>query len=223
MAESGKNFWLPRNKKRLFRFHLKLQKQSFIMSKKPYRNPLRSRGAAGTSSPGYRKQGGFLEPERKVVTDEEFIGSCLKLNYVIHADQLKSGNQIGEIIVRSPYQELRYQVTASKSPQIRIDIRREEKKHKAELIHDYIEYRIGHTDCETWISHTERILDRLKVSGCEYPEYHFYQAYIAHIKGDDQTAASLLKQYQLKGVYKRGTGAGRHLYCIFAQYAVISG
>ena len=143
-------------------------------------------------------KGGFLEPERKVVTDEEFIGSCLKLNYVIHADQLKSGNQIGEIIVRSPYQELRYQVTASKSPQIRIDIRREEKKHKAELIHDYIEYRIGHTDCETWISHTERILDRLKVSGCEYPEYHFYQAYIAHIKGDDQTAASLLKQYQLK-------------------------
>ena len=143
-------------------------------------------------------KGGFLEPERKVVTDEEFIGSCMKLNYVIHADQLKSGNQIGEIIVRSPYQELRYQVTASKSPQIRIDIRREEKKHKAELIHDYIEYRIGHTDCETWISHTERILDRLKVSGCEYPEYHFYQAYIAHIKGDDQTAASLLKQYQLK-------------------------
>ena len=60
-------------------------------------------------------KGGFLEPERKIVTDEEFIGSCLKLNYVIHADQLKSGNQIGEIVVRSPYQELRYQVTASKS------------------------------------------------------------------------------------------------------------
>lgn len=143
-------------------------------------------------------KGGFLEPERKIVTDEEFIGSCLKLNYVIHADQLKSGNQIGEIVVRSPYQELRYQVTASKSPQIRIDIHREEKKHKAELIHDYIEYRIGHTDRETWLSRAERVLDQLKVSGCEYPEYHFYQAYIAHIKGDDQTAASQLKQYQLK-------------------------
>ena len=143
-------------------------------------------------------KGGFLEPERKIVTDEEFIGSCLKLNYVIHADQLKSGNQIGEIVVRSPYQELRYQVTASKSPQIRIDIHREEKKHKAELIHDYIEYRIGHTDRETWLSRAERVLDQLKVSGCEYPEYHFYQGYIAHIKGDDQTAAALLKQYQLR-------------------------
>ena len=143
-------------------------------------------------------KGGFLEPERKIVTDEEFIGSCLKLNYVIHADQLKSGNQIGEIVVRSPYQELRYQVTASKSPQIRIDIHREEKKHKAELIHDYIEYRIGHTDRETWLSRAEWVLDQLKVSGCEYPEYHFYQGYIAHIKGDDQTAAALLKQYQLR-------------------------
>ena len=136
-------------------------------------------------------KGGFLEPERKIVTDEEFIGSCLKLNYVIHADQLKSGNQIGEIVVRSPYQELRYQVTASKSPQIRIDIHREEKKHKAELIHDYIEYRIGHTDRETWLSRAERVLDQLKVSGCEYPEYHFYQGYIAHIKGDDQAGVYL--------------------------------
>ena len=59
-------------------------------------------------------------------------------------------------------------------------------------------YKRQHTDREIWLSHAERILDQLKVSGCEYPEYHFYQAYIAHIKGDDQTAVALLKQYQLR-------------------------
>ena len=59
-------------------------------------------------------KGEFLEPERHVITDEDFIGSSVQINYLVRADQLKRENHIGEIIVRSPYQELTYHVLASR-------------------------------------------------------------------------------------------------------------
>lgn len=73
-------------------------------------------------------KGEFLEPERHVITDEDFIGSSVQINYLVRADQLKRENHIGEIIVRSPYRELTYHVLASRGARIHIDVHREEKK-----------------------------------------------------------------------------------------------
>ena len=71
--------------------------------------------------------GDFLEVERRVITQEEFIGSTCRIEYVIHADRLKDGNQTGRIIVRSPYQKLVYEIMASRGPRVRADVRAEEK------------------------------------------------------------------------------------------------
>ena len=46
----------------------------------------------------------FLEPERHVITEEDFIGSSCRINYVVRTEKLKKGNELGEIIVKSPYQ-----------------------------------------------------------------------------------------------------------------------
>ena len=73
-------------------------------------------------------KGEFLEPERHVITDEDFIGSSVQINYLVHADQLKRENHIGEIIVRSPYQELTYHVLASRGARIHIDVTQRRKK-----------------------------------------------------------------------------------------------
>ena len=73
----------------------------------------------------------FLEPERHVITQEEFIGSSCRINYIVHTDKIQKGNQIGEIIVRSPYQELVYHVTASRGARIRVDLNIEEKRRRA--------------------------------------------------------------------------------------------
>ena len=51
-------------------------------------------------------KGDFLEVSRHVVTDEDFIGSYYQVEYVIHKERLKKGRQFGEIIVKSPYQQL---------------------------------------------------------------------------------------------------------------------
>lgn len=140
----------------------------------------------------------FLEPERHVITQDEFIGSSCRINYVIHAEKLKKGNQFGEIIVKSPYQELVYHVTASRGARIRIDLNTEEKRRKAGLVHAYIDYCEEKTDFKTWAEKSHRILERLHESGNEYPEYRLFEAYLAYLEDNQSLAKEILKNYQSK-------------------------
>ena len=141
-------------------------------------------------------KGGFLETERRVITEDEFIGSTCRIDYIIHADKLKDGTQFGEILVRSPYQELSYHVTASKGSSVRADIHGEEKRARISMIKDYIDYQEGRMDFQAWAGSTHFILNQLRESGCEYPEYHLYEAYVDHLEGKDAEAAAILKTYQ---------------------------
>ena len=143
-------------------------------------------------------RGEFLEPQRHVVTDEDFIGSSVQIDYLVHADKLEKENHIGEVIVRSPYQELRYHVLASRSSRIHIDVNREEKRHKLALVKDYLEYQEGRTDFQTWKENSGYELNQLKESGCDYPEYQFLEAYMAHLDGKDDVAKKILKNYHGK-------------------------
>lgn len=143
-------------------------------------------------------RGGFLEPEKHVITEDDFIGSSVKINYLVHADRLGAGNQFGQILVKGPYQELDYHVTASAGSHSRIDIHREEKKHKLALVREYLEYCEGKINLKTWVHSSGFELNQLKEAGCEYPEYQFCEAYFAHIQGKEEIAKEILKNYHGK-------------------------
>ena len=141
-------------------------------------------------------RGDFLEPERRVITDDDFIGSTCQIDYLIHADKLKEGNQYGEIIVKSPYEELKYRVLVSRGPGVQIDIRVEEKRHKLALMKDYIAYRQNKLDMEHWVNRSKIILEELRRSGCEYPEYQMYEAYMEILEDRPKAAAEILRKFQ---------------------------
>lgn len=111
-----------------------------------------------------------------MITEEDFIGSSCRINYVVRTEKLKKGNQLGEIIVKSPYQELVYHVTASRGARIRIDLNTEEKRRKASLVRDYIDYceekqisgpgRRSHT--ELWRDFTNQEMS-IRNTGCLKP------------------------------------------------------
>ena len=77
--------------------------------------------------------GEFLEVPRKVVTDEDFIGSHYEVEYLVHKEKLRQGNQFGKIIVKSPYQEITYTIVASTSGKLNVDIRLTQEKSKLDL------------------------------------------------------------------------------------------
>ena len=84
--------------------------------------------------------GEFLEVPRKVVTDEDFIGSHYEVEYLVHKEKLRQGNQFGKIIVKSPYQEITYTVVASTSGKLDVDIRLTQEKSKLDLQKDCLAY-----------------------------------------------------------------------------------
>lgn len=43
---------------------------------------------------------------------------------------------------------------------------------------------------------THFILNQLRESGCEYPEYQLYEAYVDYLEEKDAEAVAILKKYQ---------------------------
>ena len=139
-------------------------------------------------------KGDFLEVSRHVVTDEDFIGSYYQVEYVIHKDRLKKGRQFGEITVKSPYQQLTYQITASMETRVQLKTEIHAKQYKLELMKDLLEHLCGRLDNKTWIGSSRFTINQLREEGCDYPEYQMYEAYILHAEGEDSQAQEILKR-----------------------------
>lgn len=158
-------------------------------------------------------RGDFLEAERHVVTDEDFIGSSYRIEYVIRKEKLGKGNQFGEIVVKSPYQELVYPVLVSKGVRAAVDVSAIEKHHRISMVRDYLEYRSGKMDFKTWAGSTHFELNQLREAGCAYPEYQLAEAYLLHKEGSNDAAIEILKK--LKEKYQSGDDlefSGAYLY-----------
>ena len=143
-------------------------------------------------------RGDFLETERHVATDEDFIGSSYRIEYVIHKEKLGNGTQCGQIVIRSPYQELVYPVTVSKGQKRSVDISSIERHHRVSALRDYLQYRCGNMDFKTWAGSTRFVLNQLREAGCDYPEYQMAEAYLLHKEDNNEAAIEILKKYQDK-------------------------
>lgn len=147
-------------------------------------------------------QGEFLEVEKRVITDEDFIGSIYELDYVIRREKLGNGTQYGEIRVKSPYQELVYKVAASRKGRAQVNVRAGEKRERLVLMEDYLSYRCGKKEKNIWIQEGLEKVKQLKEKGFDYPEYQIYEAYLLHLDRRDEAANEILIRYQDKSFTK---------------------
>ena len=158
-------------------------------------------------------KGDFLEASKHVITEEDFIGSSYQVNYVIHQEKMGNGHQHGEIIVRSPYQTLRYHILASKNSKITVNVNTREKKLRFSLMQDYLDCRKGAMDFKTWAGSSHFVLNQLREAACDYPEYQIYEAYLLHQEGNDAEAVKILKKLQNASVVKTDVElAGAYLF-----------
>lgn len=174
-------------------------------------------------------RGAFLEVPKKVVTDDDFIGSHYEVEYLIRKEKLGEGNQFGQIVVKSPYQELVYQVLATKSPRVEVNVKIVEKQHRLSLMRDSLDYLCsltaaaagkeeadrpdGYMDFSTWAASSHYVLNQLHEAGCAYPEYQMYEAMLCHQEKNDEEARKILEQYQDKAFTKDDLElAGVYLY-----------
>lgn len=174
-------------------------------------------------------RGAFLEVTKKVVTDDDFIGSHYEVEYLIHREKLGEGNQFGQIVVKSPYQDLVYQILATTSPKVEVNVKVVEKQHRLSLMRDSLDYLCSlaaaeagkeekdrpdlHMDFGTWAASSRYVLNQLHETGCNYPEYQMYEAMLCHLEKNDEYAIEILERYQDKAFTKDDLEfAGVYLY-----------
>ena len=158
-------------------------------------------------------RGDFIEVEKRVITDEDFIGSTYHLSYVIRREKLGEGNQFGEIRIVTPYQELVYAVTASGTIRSNVLIRLEEQKCRLSLMRDYLDYRSQALGCASWAAQSHYELNRLKDSGFDYPEYRIYEVFVLWTEGKKEEAAELLREFHSQSFIRENPEiAGIYLY-----------
>lgn len=141
-------------------------------------------------------RGEFLEISKQAVTDDDFIGSTYRVDYIVHSDRMGRGIRNGEIIVRSPYQEVVYHVLATRNSQAQVNVRSVEKRCRLDLYRRYIDYRSGQCTREAWAEESCRILQGLVQEGFDYPEFHLMEAYVLYQEGRLDAAKNILQKYQ---------------------------
>ena len=158
-------------------------------------------------------EGGFIETEKRVITDEDFIGSSYNLAYVIRQEKLGEGNQYGGIRIITPYQELFFEVVASRTMRSGVQIHLEEQKCRLNLMRDYLDYRCQTLDCPAWAAQSHYELNRLKDSGFDYPEYRIYEVFVLWKEGKKEEAADLLREFHSQSFIRDNPEiAGLYLY-----------
>ena len=53
---------------------------------------------------------------------------------------------------------------------------------------DYLEYKENKINFQIWKENAGFELNQLREAGCEYTEYQFLEAYMAHLEGKDDVA-----------------------------------
>lgn len=142
--------------------------------------------------------GDLIQVDKRVVTDEDFIGSSFYLEYRIEGDDLGKGKRFGKIRVRDAYECLDYQVTASQNPKIQVDIDLYEKKQKLVLYKSYLRFRLHQQDYKVWVGESIKALEQMEEAGCDYPVYQVYKAYVYYMDDQQGLAREILLKYQDK-------------------------
>ena len=142
--------------------------------------------------------GDFIQVDKRVVTDEDFIGSSFRLEYRIEGESLGKGKKFGKIRVKDAYEIQEFQITASQNPKIQVDMDFYEKKQKLKLYKSYLRFRLHQQDYKIWVRESIEALDEMEEAGCDYPVYQVYKAYVYYMDDVPEQAREILLKYQDK-------------------------
>ncbi len=159
-------------------------------------------------------QGDFLEVPRRTITQEDFIGSTYALEYIIRQEVLGQGRHQGQILVKGPYETLRFTVTATKNSDTKVHKKLREKQYRLALLLEYKRWALGKCTEADYLTGSFHIIRQLKESGIRDLQYQYWEAYLYDCRGEREKARDILKRHQDKYSIKENpplTGAFLYL------------
>ncbi len=123
-------------------------------------------------------QGDFLEVEKRVLTSEDFIGSVCSLEFLVQKSRLGKGKKCGRILLKTVYETVSFEVTASRGSEYELNTWKLEQKAKARMALLYEAYLLEQITREQWCGQTMEELQALKDAGCFFMPHQLYEAFV---------------------------------------------
>ncbi len=137
--------------------------------------------------------GDFIEVLKKQITNDDFVGSVCRLEYIVRQERLYKGRRYGRIILKTVYGTKNIDIVASKKSPVRVDMKAIGKRNQITLMEHYLDFRLNRIDARTWALKTKTVLECIRQMG-DYPiEYQLYEAYVSFLAGDRTDARLIIR------------------------------
>lgn len=143
-------------------------------------------------------KGDFIQVMKNRISDEDFIGSTYRLDFVVLREKLGKGKHFGKILIRGPYETMEYSVTASSGAEDAGSQRLQEKKDKLAIWRCFKEYQMGETALSDFTQNMEQLLEKKRVRGMADAADDMMTAYLLHENNKDGAAREILLRYKEK-------------------------
>ena len=125
-------------------------------------------------------EGGFLRVEEDTVSDTSFLGNIYRVYYYVDHEKLHAGNNYGCILLVQEHQTIRIPVTVvvHKSARKALGIHKEKERLTVEMMEYYQAFRLKKISTKTWMTETNKLLNRMMELDDKDITYKLFQAQI---------------------------------------------
>ena len=136
--------------------------------------------------------GDFIDVYQKAFTTDDFIGNSYELEYLVLSEKLHAGYNFCEIIVSTPYETIKYEVSVRQSGK-RDEMRGMKGMVAGQGLKEYLAFIAGKTNVDEWVQKATRRVDQLKELEPDSEYYALLQAHIYLRAGRDEEARWILE------------------------------
>lgn len=147
----------------------------------------------------------FIVPQKRYLTDEDFIGSTYPFSFYIDTEQMHAGNNFGTIYFENDIQKEEVQVWASADS---IHVRKQRTVQGLQratylLTKSYIHFRLKKIVTGEWTRQTLALIQRMEEFQPDDPWYLLFKAYALQRNKQRQDAQWLMDEFRQKNKGKK--------------------
>ncbi|MEY8391890.1 DUF5717 family protein [Lachnospiraceae bacterium 45-W7] len=157
-------------------------------------------------------QGEWLQPLKRRITDEDFVGSRGIVEYKILPEKLHAGKNYGRLTLQTPFQKEEIELCVLGKRTGREQTARSIQKKQAELAHEYLNFGFRKTVTGVWAKRSGKMLEELLDLDPENLWYLLMKAQVFLVNRQRQEAEWVMDSFPRNKVDKNSPMYGYYLY-----------
>ena len=148
---------------------------------------------------------GFIRIEKESVGDLDFVGNDYLVKFSIYGDAMHEGKNFAKIYIDSAHSNLEVSIVAR--ARVRQKAKRVERREKrnlmANLVRQYVEFRMKKTNVSFWVRESMKIVERMNALDDKNPISRLYQVQLLTVQHRDNEAKWILEHVENEMNVKR--------------------